>query len=71
MKNKDYYNRPSIQTSYQIAVIAAIGLILTVLSLIVSEVVYDFDNTYIDQYREPKTDTIYQEETMAKEGILA
>ena len=68
---KDYYNRPSKETSYQIAVIAGIGLIILIMGMIVSEVVYDFDNTYIDQFREPKTDTIYQEETMDDEGVLA
>ncbi len=71
MKNKDYYNRPSQETSYKIAVIGIIGIILTILVILVAEVVYGFDHTYIDQFNEPKTDTIYQEETKGEEGLLA
>ena len=33
MKNKDYYNRPSIESSYQIAVIAGIGIIIMIVSM--------------------------------------
>ena len=71
MKNKDYYNRPSQETSYKIAVIGIIGVVLTILIAFVSEVVYGFDHTYIDQFKEPKTDTIYQEETKDVQGLLA
>ena len=35
----DYYNRPSLQTSYQLAVIAGIGLIITLIATLISEVV--------------------------------
>ena len=44
-KEWDYYNRPSLHTSYKMAVIAIIMLILTVMGLMVSEVVKDFDYT--------------------------
>jgi len=37
-KEWDYYDRPSIHTSYQIAAIAIICLVIMVLGLIVSEV---------------------------------
>ena len=43
--NHPYYDRPSKQTSYQIAAIAFICLVLLLLGLMVSEVVSDFDNT--------------------------
>jgi hypothetical protein len=33
MKNKDYYNRPSIKSSYQIAVGAVIGIIIMIVSM--------------------------------------
>jgi hypothetical protein len=33
MKNKDYYNRPSIESSYQIAVGAVIGIIIMIVSM--------------------------------------
>jgi len=45
--NHPYYDRPSLRTSYQIAAIAFICLVLLVLGLMVSEVVNDFDNTSI------------------------
>ena len=35
----DYYNRPSIQTAYTLAVIAGIGLIVTLIATLISEVV--------------------------------
>ena len=46
MKDHPYYNRPSLQSSYQIAVISFIALIILVLGIIVSENIVDFDNTY-------------------------
>ena len=35
----DYYNRPSLKTSYTIAVIGLIGMIIVILVTLVSEVV--------------------------------
>ena len=46
MKQHPYYNRPSLHTSYQIAAISLICLVILLLGLMVSEVVNDFDNTY-------------------------
>ena len=59
-----YYNRPSLQTSYQIALLAIIGLVLTVLGLMVSEVVSDFDNTSIHKTEDNKREISYQMETI-------
>lgn len=39
VSREDYYNRPSLQSSYQIAVCAGIGVLVILLILIVSEVV--------------------------------
>jgi len=36
---EDYYNRPSLQSSYQIAVLAGIGILVMLGIIIVSEVV--------------------------------
>lgn len=36
---EDYYNRPSLQSSFQFAVIGGIGVLVMLLILIVSEVV--------------------------------
>ena len=33
MKNKDYYNRPSIESSYRIAVGAVIGIIIMIAAM--------------------------------------
>ena len=39
VSREDYYNRPSLLSSYQIAVCAGIGVLVILLILIVSEVV--------------------------------
>ena len=39
VRGEDYYNRPSLQSSYQIVVWASIGMLLLIGILIVSEVV--------------------------------
>ena len=70
MKDHPYYNRPSLQSSYKLAVISGIGLILLVLYLIVSEVVYDYDDTLIDEVRDTPAETIYQLETKEDEGVI-
>lgn len=66
MNKKDYYNRPSLQTSYQIAAISLVLLILTLLIMMVSEVVNDFDNTYTHSNNFPIAEISYQKETIDK-----
>lgn len=70
MKHHPYYNRPSLESSYKLAVISGIGLVLLILYLIVSEVVYDYDDTLIDEVRDTPAETIYQLETMEDEGVI-
>ena len=62
--NHPYYNRPSLQTSYQIAAISLICLVIVLLGLMVSEVVNDFDNTSIHSNNDPIAETIYKRETI-------
>ena len=68
--NHPYYNRPSLESSYKLAVISGICLVLLILYLIVSEVVYDFDDTLIDEVRDTPAETIYQLETNDQEGVI-
>lgn len=62
--NHPYYDRPSKQTSYQIAAISIICLVLLVLGLIVSEVVSDFDNTSINKKEDNVGEIFYKRETI-------
>lgn len=64
--NHPYYNRPSLQTSANIAVISLICLVIMVLGLIVSEVVSDFDNTSINKKEETIGEISYKRETIDK-----
>jgi hypothetical protein len=55
MKNNNlhpYYNRPSLQTSYQIAAISIICLVILLMGLMVSEVVNDFTNNSNNEKQE-------------------
>ena len=67
--NHPYYNRPSIRTSYQIAVCSLVLLILTLLGIIVSEVVNDFDNTSIHKKQETVVETFYKRETIRERKL--
>ena len=71
MKDHPYYNRPSLQSSYQIAVISFIALIILVLGIIVSESIVDFDNTYNKIELDPSLDTINKTEINVKTGLIA
>ena len=62
--NHPYYNRPSLHTSFQIAAIAIICLVIMVLGLIVSEVVNDFTNNSIHEKKETIGEISYQMETI-------
>jgi len=62
--NHPYYNRPSIQTSYQIAAISLVLLILLLLGLMVSEVVNDFTNNSINEKEETIGEISYKRETI-------
>ena len=62
--NHPYYNRPSLTTSFQIAVISIICLVIMVLGLIVSEVVNDFTNNSIHEKKETRGEISYQMETI-------
>ena len=66
--NHPYYNRPSIQTSYQIALICLIlwCVFVTgyVLGDLVSEVVNDFDNTSINKKEDNTREISYYKETI-------
>ena len=70
MKDHPYYNRPSLQSSYKIAVIFLIALIILVLGIIVSESIVDFDNTYNKIELDPLLDTINKTEINAKTGLI-
>ena len=66
--NHPYYNRPSIQTSYQIALICLILWCVFVagyvLGDLVSEVVSDFDNTSINKKEDNTREISYYKETI-------
>jgi len=62
--NHPYYNRPSIQTSYQIAAISLICLVILLLGLMVSEVVNDFTNNSIHDKKETIGEISYKRETI-------
>ena len=62
--NHPYYNRPSIQTSFQIAAIAIICLVILLMGLMVSEVVNDFDNNSIYEKKETIGEISYKRETI-------
>ena len=62
--NHPYYNRPSIQTSYQIAAISLVLLILLLLGLMVSEVVNDSTNNSINEKEETIGEISYKRETI-------
>ena len=62
--NHPYYNRPSLHTSFQIAAISLICLVITVLGLLVSEVVNDFTNNSINEKKETRGEISYQMETI-------
>ena len=66
--NHPYYDRPSKQTSFQIAVISIICLVLLILGLMVSEVVSDFDNTSINKNEDNKREISYHMEIRG-EGV--
>jgi len=70
MKDHPYYNRPSLQTSYQIAVISFIALVILLLGIIVSENIVDFDNTYDKIELDPSLDTINKREINDKIGLI-
>ena len=70
MKDHPYYNRPSLESSYKIAVIFLIALIILVLGIIVSESIVDFDNTYNKMELDPSLDTINKTEINAKTGLI-
>jgi len=70
MKDHPYYNRPSLQTSYQIAVISFIALVILLLGIIVSENIVDFDNTYNKIELDPSLDTINKREINDKIGLI-
>ena len=84
MKQHPYYNRPSLQTSFQIAAIALICLVIMLLGLMVanvfdvsfkrseisvSEVVNDFDNTSIHKKQETVAETFYKRETIRERKL--
>ena len=62
--NHPYYNRPSLTTSFQIAAIAIICLVIMVLGLLVSEVVNDFTNNSIHEKKETIGEISYKRETI-------
>ena len=62
--NHPYYNRPSLTTSFQIAAISLICLVIMVLGLLVSEVVNDFTNNFIHDKKETIGEISYQMETI-------
>ena len=62
--NHPYYNRPSLTTSFQIAAISILCLVIMVLGLIVSEVVNDFTNNSIYEKKETIGEISYQMETI-------
>ena len=62
--NHPYYNRPSLTTSYQIAAISLICLVILLLGFMVSEVVNDFTNNSIHEKKETRGEISYQMETI-------
>ena len=63
---KDYYNRPSLHTSFNIAVICMIGMIVMLIGIGVLEIVKkvskdrnDFDNTYNKINKDISIETLY------------
>ena len=65
-KEWDYYNRPSLHTSANIAVISFIGLIILIIGIGVLEIVKkvskdrnDFDNTYNKINKDIPIETLY------------
>jgi len=68
-KEWDYYNRPSKQTSFNIAVICMIGVMVLLLGMGVLEIVKkvskdkkDFDNTYNKINKDLPIETLYDRE---------
>ena len=68
-KEWDYYNRPSKQTSFNIAVICMIGVICLITGMGVLEIVKkvskdkkDFDNTYNKINKDLPIETLYDRE---------
>lgn len=71
MKNNNhpYYNRPSITTSYQLAIMGLIGLVLLIMIMKVSEVVSDFDNTSNKIKKDIPIETLLEREVQY-EGVM-
>ena len=69
MKQHPYYNRPSIRTSYQIAAISIICLVILLMYLMVSEVVNDFTNNSIHKKQETIGETFYKRETIRERKL--
>ena len=67
-KPHPYYDRPSKQTSYQIAAIAIICLVIMLLGLMVSEVVNDFTNNSNNGKEDNKGEISYKMERRYKKG---
>lgn len=72
MKN-DYYNRPQIQSSYKIAVISMICVILMLIGIGVLEIIKkvsaketDFDNTSIKIKKDLPIETLLQKQERYK-----
>ena len=68
-KEWDYYNRPSKQTSFNIAVICMIGVVVLITGMGVLEIVKkvskdkkDFDNTYNKINKDLPIETLYDRE---------
>jgi len=66
---KDYYNRPSIQSSYKIAVICFFILVGMVLGILIAEVIDDFDNTSIHKKIDPIAEISYEKETIEEKRL--
>ena len=70
---KDYYNRPSIQSSYKIAVISFFVLIVMLIGIGVLEIIEkvsaketDFDNTSIKIRKDLPIETLLQKQERYK-----
>ena len=65
-----YYDSKSKRDSYKLAVIALLGVIICILAIMVSEVVYGFDNTSIQFNKDIIIEPFDQRETMADIGLV-
>lgn len=65
-----YYDSKSKQDSYKLAAIALLGMIICILAILVSEVVYGFDNTSIQYNKDIIIEPFDQRETMAEIGLV-